>query len=121
MAFPSKQDLDWIQDSQNRVFRSQVKGEVISRLSCYRQDIEEVSREAVDRSFAYLVNNSTSRIVGFDDCVQLSILLLLLGDDADAVLNGPVMSNSLVGISRRISLTIESYLQYVRYLEGGAG
>ncbi|NSX56065.1 DUF4123 domain-containing protein [Parasulfitobacter algicola] len=75
--------------------------------------------QLVDYVFNCLKQRDTGEIVRFKDCYKLTMLVILFDEQHQTILEGPLLNNTHIPISKRVELLEKSYVAAMKRLTKG--
>lgn len=110
------EDHAFFQSRADENFKNKIKLRLFEKLDKAPDEQKERIVETVDGAFNYIKARNGGALVNLDDCFTLSLLAILWGNAAGAILKGPVLNEPLVPINHRIALSRETYFETMKQI-----
>lgn len=107
------EDHEFFQNFLDIKLKNKIKNKLLEKFSGAPEGKKETIPSIVDSAFDYVSSRSVKGEVYYNDCLSLSILILLLGDASAPVLNGYFMNERLCSMSKRVALARETYFEAI--------
>ena len=93
------EDYTFFQSRADENFKNKVKIQLFKKLDKAPNEQKELIVGTVDGVFDYIKARNEGRLLSFDDCFTLSLLVILWGNSTREILKGPVMNEPLLQLA----------------------
>lgn len=110
------EDHEFFQNFSDVRLKNKIKSRLLEKINNTPEEKKEMVPSIVDSAFDYVSSRSGKGEVYYNDCLSLSLLILLLGDASAPVLNGSFMNERLCSMSKRVALARETYFEAIDFV-----